>query len=84
MKKILKVMTCGNVDDGKSTLMGRLLFDAGLILKDQSAHAVNSRGETDYSLLFDGLSAEQEQNITIDVSYKKFEGKKNTFTNIFI
>ena len=65
-------MTCGNVDDGKSTLMGRLLFDAGLILKDQSAHAVNSRGETDYSLLFDGLSAEQEQNITIDVSYKYF------------
>lgn len=72
MKTILKVMTCGNVDDGKSTLMGRLLFDSGLILKDQSAHAVNSRGEFDYSLLFDGLSAEQEQNITIDVSYKYF------------
>jgi sulfate adenylyltransferase subunit 1 len=74
---ILRFLTCGSVDDGKSTLIGRLLFDSKAILADAlDALAVSSRkrglAEVDLSLLTDGLQAEREQGITIDVAYRYF------------
>jgi sulfate adenylyltransferase subunit 1 len=67
----LKFITCGSVDDGKSTLIGRLLVDSKAVLADQLA-GVQRSGETDLALLTDGLSAEREQGITIDVAYRYF------------
>ncbi len=67
----LKFITCGSVDDGKSTLIGRLLVDSKSVLQDQLA-GVQRSGETDLALLTDGLSAEREQGITIDVAYRYF------------
>ncbi|TFZ08429.1 sulfate adenylyltransferase subunit 1 [Ramlibacter humi] len=67
----LRFITCGSVDDGKSTLIGRLLVDSKAVLQDQLA-GVQRAGETDLALLTDGLTAEREQGITIDVAYRYF------------
>jgi bifunctional enzyme CysN/CysC len=73
----LKIMTCGNVDDGKSTLLGRILYESGNIYKDQSEYIQNltnrySNLDIDYSLLLDGLLDEKKQGITIDIAFKYF------------
>ncbi len=85
-KSLLRFMTCGSVDDGKSTLIGRLLYDCQLILDDQLASLKNeSKNRTtgdegiDFSLLVDGLSAEREQGITIDVAYRFFTTDQRKF-----
>jgi bifunctional enzyme CysN/CysC len=85
-KSLLRFLTCGSVDDGKSTLIGRLLFDSQLILEDQLATlARDSRkhgttGEDiDFALLVDGLEAEREQGITIDVAYRFFNTPRRSF-----
>jgi sulfate adenylyltransferase subunit 1 len=75
---ILKFFTAGSVDDGKSTLIGRLLYDTGSILADQlealqSSNRKNDDGTIDLAILTDGLRAEREQGITIDVAYKYFQ-----------
>ena len=75
----LRFVTCGSVDDGKSTLIGRLLVDSRAVLQDQLA-GVQRGGQTDLALLTDGLQAEREQGITIDVAYRYF----NTATRKFI
>src|SRR4029079_4602638 len=76
----LRFMTCGSVDDGTSTLIGRLLIDAGAIFEDQyAAVAAQSHDGFDYSLLLDGLSAEREQKITIDVAYRYFSTNRRSF-----
>ena len=67
----LRFITCGSVDDGKSTLIGRLLVDSRAVLQDHIAGVTRS-GEVDLALLTDGLSAEREQGITIDVAYRYF------------
>ncbi|MGN0155087.1 MAG: adenylyl-sulfate kinase [Lachnospiraceae bacterium] len=83
--KLLKFITCGSVDDGKSTLIGHLLYDAKLIFADQKKaleldSKVGSRdGKIDYSLLLDGLMAEREQGITIDVAYRYFSTDNRSF-----
>jgi sulfate adenylyltransferase subunit 1 len=74
----LKFITCGSVDDGKSTLIGRLLVDTKAVLQDQLA-GVQRSGETDLALLTDGLSAEREQGITIDVAYRYFNTEARKF-----
>jgi sulfate adenylyltransferase subunit 1 len=74
----LKFITCGSVDDGKSTLIGRLLVDTKAVLQDHLA-GVQRAGETDLALLTDGLSAEREQGITIDVAYRYFNTEARTF-----
>ena len=74
----LRFITCGSVDDGKSTLIGRLLVDSKTVLQDQLA-GVQRGGETDLALLTDGLSAEREQGITIDVAYRYFATPKRKF-----
>lgn len=85
MKSLLKFLTCGSVDDGKSTLLGHLLYDAKLLFADQEdalilESKVGSRGgEIDYSLLLDGLAAEREQGITIDVAYRYFTTGERSF-----
>ncbi|WP_017548186.1 adenylyl-sulfate kinase [Salinicoccus carnicancri] len=85
MKDLLKFITCGSVDDGKSTLIGHMLYDAKLIFADQEkALELDSRvgsreGEIDYSLLLDGLMAEREQGITIDVAYRYFNTRQRSF-----
>jgi bifunctional enzyme CysN/CysC len=83
---LLRFITCGSVDDGKSTLIGRLLWDSKLIFEDQLAalEADSKRigtqgGEIDYALLLDGLQAEREQGITIDVAYRFFSTDKRKF-----
>ena len=86
-KDLLRFITCGSVDDGKSTLIGRLLYDSKLIFDDQlSALKKDSEkignageGEIDYALLLDGLKAEREQGITIDVAYRYFSTPKRKF-----
>jgi bifunctional enzyme CysN/CysC len=85
-KSLLRFITCGSVDDGKSTLIGRLLYDANHIFDDQlSALESDSKkdgtqgGEIDFALLVDGLSAEREQGITIDVAYRYFATDKRKF-----
>lgn len=84
-KSLLRFITCGSVDDGKSTLIGRLLYDGGLILDDQAAdigRESERQGKVDhldYSLLLDGLEAEREQGITIDVAYRYFSTTKRKF-----
>ncbi|GAA4335167.1 hypothetical protein GCM10023165_11500 [Variovorax defluvii] len=74
----LRFITCGSVDDGKSTLIGRLLVDSKTVLQDQLA-GVQRGGETDLALLTDGLSAEREQGITIDVAYRYFSTARRKF-----
>ena len=74
----LKFITCGSVDDGKSTLIGRLLVDTKAVLQDHLA-GVQRSGETDLALLTDGLSAEREQGITIDVAYRYFSTSNRKF-----
>ncbi|MEI7976349.1 MAG: GTP-binding protein [Betaproteobacteria bacterium] len=78
MTSALKFITCGSVDDGKSTLIGRLLFDTKAVLQDHLA-GVQRQGETDFALLTDGLSAEREQGITIDVAYRYFNTEARKF-----
>lgn len=82
-KPLLRFLTCGSVDDGKSTLIGRLLYDTGQVYEDQlAALAANSKkvnGNPDLSLLVDGLQAEREQGITIDVAYRYFHTQKRSF-----
>lgn len=85
MNGLLKFITCGSVDDGKSTLIGHMLYDAKLIFTDQENalkldSKVGSAGnKIDYSLLLDGLSAEREQGITIDVAYRYFNTEHRSF-----
>ncbi|MFO1249626.1 MAG: GTP-binding protein, partial [Inhella sp.] len=74
----LRFITCGSVDDGKSTLIGRLLVDSRAVLQDHLA-GVQRGGETDLALLTDGLSAEREQGITIDVAYRYFATEARKF-----
>jgi len=74
----LRFITCGSVDDGKSTLIGRLLVDSKAVLQDHLA-GVQRQGETDLALLTDGLSAEREQGITIDVAYRYFATEARKF-----
>ena len=74
----LKFITCGSVDDGKSTLIGRLLVDSKSVLQDQLAN-VSKSGEADLALFTDGLSAEREQGITIDVAYRYFNTAERKF-----
>ncbi|MDZ7343714.1 MAG: sulfate adenylyltransferase subunit CysN [candidate division KSB1 bacterium] len=85
-KDLLRFMTCGSVDDGKSTLIGRLLYESNLIFEDQlstlradSARIGTQGGELDFALLVDGLSAEREQGITIDVAHRFFATSKRKF-----
>ncbi len=86
-KELLRFLTCGNVDDGKSTLIGRLLYDSKMIYEDQlaavQADSVKSgttgAGKVDLALLVDGLQAEREQGITIDVAYRYFSTKSRKF-----
>jgi len=75
---VLKFITCGSVDDGKSTLIGRLLVDTKAVLQDHLA-GVQRHGATDLALLTDGLSAEREQGITIDVAYRYFSTEQRKF-----
>ena len=85
MNALLKFITCGSVDDGKSTLIGHMLYDAKLLFADQKRaleldSKVGSRGGAiDYSLLLDGLMAEREQGITIDVAYRYFTTERRSF-----
>lgn len=85
MKGLLKFITCGSVDDGKSTLIGHILYDSKLLYADQEKaleldSKVGSRsGKIDYSLLLDGLMAEREQGITIDVAYRYFTTDRRSF-----
>ena len=85
-KSMLRFITCGSVDDGKSTLIGRLLYDSKLVFEDHlSALEADSKkvgtqgGELDFALLVDGLAAEREQGITIDVAYRFFSTEKRKF-----
>src|SRR5574344_2673782 len=86
-KDLLRLLTAGSVDDGKSTLIGRLLFDSKKLYEDQlSALERDSKrvgnagaGKIDYALLLDGLKAEREQGITIDVAYRYFSTNKRKF-----
>ena len=85
-KTMLRFITCGSVDDGKSTLIGRLLYDSKMIFEDQLAalendsKKVGTQGqEIDFALLVDGLAAEREQGITIDVAYRFFNTEKRKF-----
>ncbi|HEY1074028.1 adenylyl-sulfate kinase [Brevundimonas sp.] len=75
----LRFITCGSVDDGKSTLIGRLLHDAGAVPDDQVAALRDADGRLDFSLLVDGLLAEREQGITIDVAYRYFSTPRRQF-----
>ncbi|ODT87873.1 sulfate adenylyltransferase subunit CysN [Phenylobacterium sp. SCN 70-31] len=85
-KSLLRFLTCGSVDDGKSTLIGRLLYDSKMIFEDQlAALEADSKkvgtqgGDIDFALLVDGLAAEREQGITIDVAYRFFSTEKRKF-----
>jgi bifunctional enzyme CysN/CysC len=85
-KSLLRFITCGSVDDGKSTLIGRLLYESKMIFEDQlAALEADSRkmgttgGDLDFALLLDGLAAEREQGITIDVAYRFFSTEKRKF-----
>src|ERR1700732_5089724 len=85
-KSLLRFIVCGSVDHGKSTLIGRLLFEAGLLFADQldaldhDSRRHGTRGdELDFALLLDGLAAEREQKITIDVAYRFFTTARRRF-----
>lgn len=84
----MRLLTCGSVDDGKSTLIGRLLHDSKLVYEDQlaavkqasaSGQGNQDSGDLDLALLVDGLQAEREQGITIDVAYRYFSTSKRKF-----
>ena len=85
-KSMLRFITCGSVDDGKSTLIGRLLYESHLVFEDHlaalevdSAKVGTQGADLDFALLLDGLSAEREQGITIDVAYRFFTTEKRKF-----
>ena len=85
-KSLLRFITCGSVDDGKSTLIGRLLYESKMLFEDQlAAIEADSKkwgtqgGEIDFALLVDGLAAEREQGITIDVAYRFFSTDRRKF-----
>jgi bifunctional enzyme CysN/CysC len=85
-KGLLRFITCGSVDDGKSTLIGRMLYESHLVFEDHlaalaadSAKVGTQGGELDYALLLDGLQAEREQGITIDVAYRYFSTERRSF-----
>src|ERR1700757_4073939 len=85
-KSLLRFLTCGSVDDGKSTLIGRLLYESKLVFEDHlaaleadSAKVGTQGGDLDFALLVDGLSAEREQGITIDVAYRFFATEQRKF-----
>src|SRR5450631_1069165 len=85
-KSLLRFITCGSVDDGKSTLIGRLLYESKMLFEDQlAALEADSKklgtqgGNLDFALLVDGLSAEREQGITIDVAYRFFPTERRKF-----
>src|SRR4051794_12097631 len=85
-KGLLRFLTCGSVDDGKSTLIGRLLYDTKLIFDDQlailerdSRRYGTTGNDIDFALLVDGLEAEREQGITIDVAYRFFSTPRRSF-----
>ncbi|MFZ4670308.1 MAG: GTP-binding protein, partial [Microthrixaceae bacterium] len=85
-KSMLRFITCGSVDDGKSTLIGRLLYDSKLVFEDHlaalesdSKQVGTQGGELDFALLVDGLAAEREQGITIDVAYRFFSTERRKF-----
>ena len=84
-KSLLRFITCGSVDDGKSSLIGRLLYESKMILEDQFAALESdskrdgTRESVDFALLVDGLSAEREQGITIDVAYRFFSTDRRKF-----
>src|SRR5574337_790310 len=85
-KALLRFITCGSVDDGKSTLIGRMLYDSRMIAEDQLAALDRDSkkygtqgGALDFALLVDGLAAEREQGITIDVAYRYFKTDKRSF-----
>ncbi len=86
-KGLLRILTCGSVDDGKSTLIGRLLYDCKMVFddlmvaleRDSQAVGTTGAGRIDYALLLDGLQAEREQGITIDVAYRYFATDKRKF-----
>ena len=85
-KDLLRLLTAGSVDDGKSTLIGRLLFDSKRLYEDQlqalerdSKRVGNAGDHIDYALLCDGLKAEREQGITIDVAYRYFSTNRRKF-----
>src|SRR5436305_11122621 len=82
--ELLRIATAGSVDDGKSTLIGRLLYDSKQVLTDQMAHVIETSerrgdGYVNLALLTDGLRAEREQGITIDVAYRYFQTKRRKF-----
>ncbi len=83
-RDLLRFITCGSVDDGKSTLLGRMLYDASLVFEDQIAelkHEANRKGSSqiDYSALLDGLQSERDQGITIDVAYRYFSTEHRNY-----
>src|SRR6201990_1280501 len=85
-KSLLRFITCGSVDDGKSTVIGRLLYESKMLFEDQlaalekdSKKVGTQGGDIDFALLVDGLAAEREQGITIDVAYRYFSTEKRTF-----
>ncbi|HEX5688150.1 MAG TPA: GTP-binding protein, partial [Ideonella sp.] len=85
-KSLLRFITCGSVDDGKSTVIGRLLYESKMLFEDQLAAIENDSkkwgtqgGDIDFALLVDGLAAEREQGITIDVAYRFFSTDKRKF-----
>ena len=85
-KELLRLLTCGSVDDGKSTLIGRLLHDSKMVYEDQleavtrdSVKSGTNGEQPDLSLLVDGLKSEREQGITIDVAYRYFSTSKRKF-----
>src|SRR5207302_3099361 len=84
--ELLRFVSCGSVDDGKSTLIGRLLYESNVLFEDQlAALEADSKkfgtqgGDLDFALLLDGLTAEREQGITIDVAYRFFSTDKRKF-----
>src|SRR3989304_10469629 len=85
-KSLLRFMPCGSVDDGKSTLIGRFLYESKRLFEDQlaaleadSMKVGTQGGELDYALLLDGLAAEREQGITIDVAYRYFSPERRKY-----
>src|ERR1700748_1459318 len=85
-KSLLRFITCGSVDDGKSTVIGRLLYESKMLFEDQLAAIENDSkkwgtqgGDIDFALLVDGLAAEREQGITIDVAYRFFSTARRNF-----
>ena len=89
-RDLLSILTCGSVDDGKSTLIGRLLHDSKMVFDDvlNAARRDTTKygsvdGEIDFALLVDGLQAEREQGITIDVAYRYFATEKRKFSDRF-